>query len=720
MSGDTRMTDIYLHMQHLGITLYDQRKYGEAETMFNQTVQGRERILGKEHKDTLYSKHWLATTLYVQQRHEEAVEMFYQVVQDRERTLGKDHEDTLVSRHGLARTLFVQQKYKEAEEMFIQITQDRERILGKDHGDTLISRHALARTLYFQQRYEEAEKLFSQTVQSRERTVGKDHEDTLQSKYLLGLTLYHQQRYEEAEKLFSQIVQGRERTLGEDHRDTLQSKNWLALILYAQKKYEEAEKIAEQAVQVRERTIGDHPDTLQSKRLLQKIRDGRPTTGTLADRLGTFFQGLKESRPPYNDSEIYEVSALLRQTKPTWSQVPRTYIVLRTIDCLHLLDKFIDLGFSDYFFPFTQDAIPECLSPTERSRFLDAQDLVLTKSIDLEKGVEGRHQHFKKGEPLPFESKGTLGSGGFGQVDKVLSSISNREYARKRVPRKKALGGRGIEALKGMIAEIEILKRLKHHHIVDFVGSYTDPKYFSVIMSPVAEQDLSEFLKNAGSAQHDEIRTFFGCLATGLQFLHDNKIRHKDIKPSNILVDRGNILFTDFGLALDFGDASASTTVGTVDYMTHRYCAPEVALQEPRNTSSDIWCLGVVFLEMIVVLKGKTIKWMDDFLRTHGSERLFVRLNFAGLEELLAELKQTGNLSDNEILIWTQQMLQETNASRPTAASLVTSTTRPYDHGGSDIFFCGKCCRVPDDTGSDTSDDLEKDEVLTVLGLRLR
>jgi serine/threonine protein kinase len=387
---------------------------------------------------------------------------------------------------------------------------------------------------------------------------------------------------------------------------------------------------------------------------------------------------------------------------------------------LHLLGKIIDDGFSDYLFPVTKDSVPDCLEPKMRARCLDAQKLVLTKSIDLEKSDGGQHRHFKVDEPLPFESKGTLGAGGFGQVDKVLSLISFKEYARKRVPRKIALGGRGIEALKGIIAEIEIMKKVKHHHIVEFVGSYTDPKYLSVIMSPVAEQDLSAYLRKASSPQHAEIRTFFGCLATGLQFLHDHQIRHKDIKPGNILVDRGNVLFTDFGLALDFADASGSTTVGMVNGVSQRYCAPEVALQEPRNTSSDIWCLGVVFLEMIVVLKGRTMEWMDDFFKAHGSQQVFVRSNPTGLEGLLAELKQTASLSDNEVLVWIQQMLQEKHTSRPTAASLVTSITRPYSHGGADTVFCGICCLVPDDELSDATDDFEEHEVLDNLALRLR
>ncbi|PSN59010.1 kinase-like protein, partial [Corynespora cassiicola Philippines] len=194
--------------------------------------------------------------------------------------------------------------------------------------------------------------------------------------------------------------------------------------------------------------------------------------------------------------------------------------------------------------------------------FVGAQSLVLTKSMDLEKGGNGQHCHFKQGESLPFEPQGILGRGASGQVDKVLSQISFKEYARKRL------------------------------------------------------------LRSAATvSNHPELRTFFGCLAAALEFLHGQRVRHKDIKPKNILVHRGNILFTDFGLSLDFTDADSSTTISMVNGMTPKYCAPEVAQYEPRNTMSDIWSLGVVFMEMAVVLKGKTIEFMTDFFREHGSQQ---------------------------------------------------------------------------------------------------
>jgi hypothetical protein len=484
-------------------------------------------------------------------------------------------------------------------------------------------------------------------------------------------------------------------------------------MLHEQQKYAEAEQLFWQLVQQREKVLGaEHEDTLESKRLLQVLLaiasplSMNTTAETMASRLGDYFLEGKESRAQYADSEIYQISLLLKQSNPKWSKVPRTYIILRNIGCLSLLDTFIDLDFSDYWLPVTERSLPHCLRPSHRSEFVAAQNLVVTKSMDLEKGEAGRHCYFRRNEPLPFEEKGILGSGGFGQVDKVLSLISFREYARKRVIRNMVFGRR-TEDVKRFIAEIEILKRLKHRHVVEFVGSYTDPKYMGLIMSPVAEMDLSTYLVRADTSRYGELRTFFGCLARALEFLHEQQVRHKDIKPSNILVHHGKILFTDFGLSFDFTDAEGSTTVSMVNGWTPRYSAPEVAMHEPRNTSSDIWSLGVVFLEMIVVLKGRTVESVCRFLMEHGSRQAYIRTNPNALLELVAELRGTGNLADNIVLVWVQEMLLTQQQLRPTAASLVASTTSTNKEGKGNGVFCGICCVSCDDDFSDEIDELE-------------
>jgi TolA-binding protein len=701
----------------LADTLYRQQEYAKAERLFQQVVQGQEKVLGKKHVDTLNSIYWLALTLYRQQEYAKAEKLFQQAVQGREKVLGKEHVDTLDSIHWLADTLYRQQECVKAEELFQQAVQGREKVLGKEHVDTLDSIHWLADTLYRQQKYAKAEELFQQMVQGQEKVLGKEHDNTLLSIHWLAATLYRQQEYAKAEKLFQQAVQGREKVLGKEHVHTLRSIHWLALTLYRQEEHAKAEDLFQQAIQGREKVLGkEHVDTLDSKRLLEELlltihspTFTDDTRKTLTTRLCEYFPKGKESRAPYSDSEIYEISSLLKHSNPRWSKVPRTYIILRTIGRLDLLDAFVDLGFSDYWFPVTERRLPDSLSPSVRSAFAGAQSLILTKSMDLERGERGQHCYFKRGEPLPFEAQGVLGTGGFGQVDKVVSMISFREYARKRVLRDMAFGSRRMEDITRFVAEIEMLKRLRHRHVVEFVGSYTDARYMGLIMSPVAEMDLSTYLTHPDASKYAELRTFFGCLARALEFLHQQNIRHKDIKPHNILVNHGNVLITDFGLSFDFTDANGSTTLSRVYARTPRYCAPEVALQEPRNTSSDIWSLGVVFLEMVVVLKGETMEFMEKFFKEHGSRQAYVRTNTAALLELVAELEGVGSLCDNRALGWIQRMLLTEQQLRPTAASLVTSITASDKDRHGSTLFCGICCLLPDDPFFDSVNELEDD-----------
>jgi serine/threonine protein kinase len=84
--------------------------------------------------------------------------------------------------------------------------------------------------------------------------------------------------------------------------------------------------------------------------------------------------------------------------------------------------------------------------------------------------------------------------------------------------------------------------------------------------------------------------TSFGCLAAGLEYLHSTKVRHKDIKPENILVHGETVLYTDFGIALDWAAIGRSTTEETAPRMTRLYSAPEFLQDEPRNSPANVWC----------------------------------------------------------------------------------------------------------------------------------
>jgi serine/threonine protein kinase len=121
-------------------------------------------------------------------------------------------------------------------------------------------------------------------------------------------------------------------------------------------------------------------------------------------------------------------------------------------------------------------------------------------------------------------------------------------------------------------------------------------------------------------------RTYFGCLTAALAYLHGQNIRHKDIKPQNILVCKGNILFADFVLSRDFADDVGSTTSG-LTLASPRYSAPEVATYEARNTSSDIWLLRCVYVEMTAALHGLNVDCIKEFYARSGSRSVHFHSN---------------------------------------------------------------------------------------------
>lgn len=432
---------------------------------------------------------------------------------------------------------------------------------------------------------------------------------------------------------------------------------------------------------------------------------------TPTERLASFFDPT-QPRQTYDDAEIHEITNLLHQCAHPGCRSPRTYIILRTIGQLDLLERCLQEGFNDIWFPVEAKGLPNFIKPSIKTKFVQTQQLILTKSLDLE---HGEHRHFAPGELLPFDIVSRLGSGSFGQVDKIMSKVSFRPYALKRIRRRAAFGNDSRQALARIKSEISIIKSLEHDHIIQYVGSYTDKTFLGIVMTPVADTDLASFMNN--TARHVEaawarsgrppgaflndpspavgmsssLRSYFGCLAAALVYLHDRSIRHKDIKPQNILIHNGTVILTDFGLSHDFADDVGSTTSGPTP-ASPRYSAPEVAAHEARNTSADIWSLGCVFFEMAAALRGFNIDWVKSYFTSFYSMSPYFHANLGSLNHLLQEWYGFGPAKDTKPLLWIRSMLQADRMLRPTAAEVLDFITAANNPEETATSFCGICC----------------------------
>ena len=232
-------------------------------------------------------------------------------------------------------------------------------------------------------------------------------------------------------------------------------------------------------------------------------------------------------------------------------------------------------------------------------------------------------------------------------------------------------------------------------------------------MSPVATYNLAKFFDHATKRCETRalLREFYGCLATGLCYLHDAKIRHRDIKPENILVKDRTVYLSDFGISLDWEALTRCTTTEDSG-KSWIYCAPEVARCEKRNNSSDIWSLGCVFVEMCTVIKGSSVDAMRQHLKKmHESYKFYE--SQAGIKEWIRDLRsRTSQYSPDDFsLDWISNMLQMDPKARPSAHDLLVEISQAQTKCSKQDRFIGECCMIDSSDDDSSAQNLSDNDV---------
>ncbi|KAJ4960285.1 hypothetical protein NE237_020195 [Protea cynaroides] len=195
-----------------------------------------------------------------------------------------------------------------------------------------------------------------------------------------------------------------------------------------------------------------------------------------------------------------------------------------------------------------------------------------------------------------FSLQNLLGEGGFGSVYKGCLP-DGREVAVKQL---KVGGAQGEREFR---AEVEIISRVHHRHLVSLVGYCIAEHQRLLVYDYVPNNNLYYHLHEEGRPVMDwatRIKVAAGA-ARGLAYLHEDchpRIIHRDIKSSNILLDNHfEAQVSDFGLAklaLDTNTHISTRVMGTFGYM-----APEYASSGKLTEKSDVYSFGVVLLELI-------------------------------------------------------------------------------------------------------------------------
>jgi serine/threonine protein kinase len=188
-----------------------------------------------------------------------------------------------------------------------------------------------------------------------------------------------------------------------------------------------------------------------------------------------------------------------------------------------------------------------------------------------------------------YEIIRALGSGGFGSVFLAKDVWLDIKVALK-VPHKQSL------ELYKLLKEPRLQAALDHPNIVRLLAAEKVDKVFFFVMEYVKGRTLEKILQKEKVLDVALAVEYVRQVTAGVDHAHKNKIIHRDLRPSNIMVsEEGQVKITDFGTSAWLQNVPYATTrIGSPPYM-----APE-QFQGKAGYASDIYSIGCILYEMII------------------------------------------------------------------------------------------------------------------------
>src|SRR4030095_14379688 len=179
------------------------------------------------------------------------------------------------------------------------------------------------------------------------------------------------------------------------------------------------------------------------------------------------------------------------------------------------------------------------------------------------------------------------------------------------------------------LAEIKITARLDHPHILTLIDSGAADGFLYYVLPLVRGESLRQKLDREKQLGLEEALTIARQVASALDYAHRQGVIHRDIKPENILLQEGEAVLTDFGIALAVKEAGGNRLTETgLSLGTPQYMSPEQATGDRAlDARSDIYSLAAVLYEMLAgepPVTGPNARAMIAKLMTERPVRLKV------------------------------------------------------------------------------------------------
>ncbi|KAL0350046.1 UNVERIFIED_CONTAM: putative serine/threonine-protein kinase [Sesamum radiatum] len=220
-----------------------------------------------------------------------------------------------------------------------------------------------------------------------------------------------------------------------------------------------------------------------------------------------------------------------------------------------------------------------------------------------------------------YDKLAKIGQGTYSNVYKARDKMTGKIVALKKV----RFDTTEPESVKFMAREIIMLKKLDHPNIIKLEGIATSRMQYSLyLVFDFMQSDLTKVISRPeGKLTEPQVKSYMQQLLSGLQHCHERGILHRDIKASNLLIDKNGVLkIADFGLANFYKNRPKRPLTSRV--VTLWYRAPELLLgSTDYGVGIDLWSAGCLLAEMFVgrpIMPGRNeIEQLHKIFKLCGS-----------------------------------------------------------------------------------------------------